>query len=213
MNLVGKIFVVLILILSVLFMAFAMAVYATHKNWREVVLNEQASAEKPLGLAPQLRNVQARNKELNDQIEQAQAADRRRKGRPAAGRGQAGERAEDFARKLASLDAEHNTWSKRPRSLPGAVSTTQTERHRLSQGIGIAAKDRGRRPKGSRRQFQRGGPPDRRLEPGRKRQGAASQADRRVGKRSGQGRAGAAEVRAGQEQGLLQCAADRWTEW
>ena len=41
MNLVGKIFVVLILVMSVLFMAFAMAVYATHKNWREVV-NEQA---------------------------------------------------------------------------------------------------------------------------------------------------------------------------
>ena len=58
MNLVGKIFVVLILVMSVLFMAFAMAVYATHQNWRDVVVNEQATPDKPLGLAPQLKNLQ-----------------------------------------------------------------------------------------------------------------------------------------------------------
>ena len=52
MNLVGKIFVVLILVMSVVFMAFAMAVYATHRNWREVVVNEQAAPDKPLGLKP-----------------------------------------------------------------------------------------------------------------------------------------------------------------
>ncbi len=69
MNLVGKIFVVLILVMSVLFMAFAMAVYATHRNWREVVLNEQVAPDKPLGLSYQLKNEQARNKELNDQMD------------------------------------------------------------------------------------------------------------------------------------------------
>jgi hypothetical protein len=69
MNLVGKIFIVLILVMSVIFMAFAMAVYATHKNWREVVLNEQAAPDKPLGLALQLKNEQARNRELSDQAE------------------------------------------------------------------------------------------------------------------------------------------------
>ena len=37
MNLVGKIFVVLIFVMSLVFMAFAMAVYATHRNWREEV--------------------------------------------------------------------------------------------------------------------------------------------------------------------------------
>lgn len=35
MNLLGKIFIVLILVLSVVFMTLAMAMYATHKNWRE----------------------------------------------------------------------------------------------------------------------------------------------------------------------------------
>ena len=35
MNLVGKIFVVLILIMSLMFMSFAVVIYATHTNWRE----------------------------------------------------------------------------------------------------------------------------------------------------------------------------------
>ncbi|MCE5303788.1 MAG: hypothetical protein LLF97_11875 [Planctomycetaceae bacterium] len=69
MNLVGKIFTVLILITSVLFMSFAMAVYATHRNWRTEVLNDQPSPDKPLGLARQLKNEQEKNKELTDQAE------------------------------------------------------------------------------------------------------------------------------------------------
>jgi len=71
MNLVGKIFVVVILVMSVVFMSFAMAVYATHKNWRDVVVNEQASATKPLGLAPQLRDASARNTDLKNQLDKA----------------------------------------------------------------------------------------------------------------------------------------------
>ncbi len=67
MNLVGKIFVVLIFVMSLVFMSFAMAVYATHRNWREVVVNEQAAPDKPLGLNLQLKNEQTRNKELNDE--------------------------------------------------------------------------------------------------------------------------------------------------
>ena len=36
MNWLGKVFVVLILIMSLVFMGLAMAVYATHKNWKTV---------------------------------------------------------------------------------------------------------------------------------------------------------------------------------
>jgi len=39
MNLLGKIFVVLIVVLSVVFMTLAMMVYATHRNWRDIVEN------------------------------------------------------------------------------------------------------------------------------------------------------------------------------
>jgi chromosome segregation ATPase len=69
MNLVGKIFVVLILVMSVVFMAFAMAGYASHKNWWEVVYNDQPTPDKPLGLAGQLREAQEYNKKLSDQAE------------------------------------------------------------------------------------------------------------------------------------------------
>lgn len=69
MNLVGKVFVVAILVLSVVFMAFAMAVYATHKNWREVVMNERATPEKPLGLNQQLKNEQTRNETLKNELD------------------------------------------------------------------------------------------------------------------------------------------------
>ncbi|EAQ82645.1 hypothetical protein [Blastopirellula marina] len=35
MNLIGKIFTVLIFVMSLVFMAFSVAVYATHKNWKD----------------------------------------------------------------------------------------------------------------------------------------------------------------------------------
>ena len=49
MNLVGKIFVVLIFVMSLVFMAFAVAVYGTHQNWME-----KAAAE-----AQRVSNLQA----------------------------------------------------------------------------------------------------------------------------------------------------------
>jgi hypothetical protein len=72
MNLVGKIFVVLIFVMSLVFMSFAMAVYATHRNWREVVLNKQVSADKDLGLQYQLEEQKALNKTLKDEKEKLQ---------------------------------------------------------------------------------------------------------------------------------------------
>ena len=58
MNLVGKIFTVLILVMSLVFMSFAVAVYATHKNWKTVVDNTEATHGKPKGLKQQLEESQ-----------------------------------------------------------------------------------------------------------------------------------------------------------
>lgn len=70
MNLVGKIFVVLILVLSVVFGSFAVAVYATHKNWREVVMSETESpVTKQKGLVYQLKDARAKNEQLNEQLQ------------------------------------------------------------------------------------------------------------------------------------------------
>jgi hypothetical protein len=62
MNLVGKIFVVTIAVMSLVFMSLAMAVYATHRNWRDVVTNPETGLEKKLS------DQQARNKDLADEV-------------------------------------------------------------------------------------------------------------------------------------------------
>jgi hypothetical protein len=56
MNLVGKILTVFILVMSIFFCALAVAVYATHKNWRQIVLNPTPAPGRPLGLQQQLKN-------------------------------------------------------------------------------------------------------------------------------------------------------------
>jgi DNA repair exonuclease SbcCD ATPase subunit len=63
MNLVGKIIIVSILVASVFFMAVAMAVYATHKNYREAVLAPD------VGLQARLDKAKAENKALTEEAE------------------------------------------------------------------------------------------------------------------------------------------------
>lgn len=85
MNLIGKIFTVLIFVMSLVFMSFVVAVYATHKNWRDVVMNpkDKATAERPEGLVFQLDDQKKKNQELKDQLDKlteslaAEKADRR----------------------------------------------------------------------------------------------------------------------------------------
>jgi len=67
MNLVGKIFVVLILVMSLVFASFAVAVYATHKNWMKVVTNPSPLPGENLGLDEQLDQKEQRLEELKDQ--------------------------------------------------------------------------------------------------------------------------------------------------
>ncbi len=59
MNFVGKIFVMLILVMSLVFMSFAIAVYSTHRNWKEEAKD----------LERQRVEVEARNNELNQTLE------------------------------------------------------------------------------------------------------------------------------------------------
>ncbi len=70
MNLLGKIFTVLIFIMSLVFMSFALAVYSAHKNWRDLVLlssEEAAKAGKPIGLKWQLEHAKKLQEELENQ--------------------------------------------------------------------------------------------------------------------------------------------------
>ena len=54
MNLVGKIFTVLIFVMSLVFMSFAVMNYATFKNYKLLVDNPTKTVEHDLGLTQQL---------------------------------------------------------------------------------------------------------------------------------------------------------------
>ncbi|RMF98594.1 MAG: hypothetical protein D6741_09385 [Planctomycetota bacterium] len=71
MNLIGKIFVVLIFVMSLVFMSFAVAVYSAHTNWRDVVENApgNVSPDKPLGLKYQLQDARKEVQELQAQLD------------------------------------------------------------------------------------------------------------------------------------------------
>ncbi|MCU0876304.1 MAG: hypothetical protein MUF06_00740 [Pirellulaceae bacterium] len=81
MTLVGKIFTVLIFVMSIVFFAFSMMVFATHRNWKEYATNPTAAAGKPLGLQIQLDNQKQINRDaeatiqrLRDELKNEQAA-------------------------------------------------------------------------------------------------------------------------------------------
>lgn len=70
MNLFGKILIMLNLLMSLVFMGFAVAVYSTHKNWKDVItltkddLTKPENAGKKLGLEPQLADLRAERDRL-----------------------------------------------------------------------------------------------------------------------------------------------------
>lgn len=66
MNLVGKIFVVVIFVMSLVFMTLSMMVYAMHKNWREEVMNPQT------GMVKKLADQRDLNRKLTDEKDKLQ---------------------------------------------------------------------------------------------------------------------------------------------
>lgn len=74
MTLLGKIFTVLVLVMSVVFMSFAITVYATHQNWNTLVDNPTPAAGKPLGLKQRVEQQRETNERLRAELEQALAS-------------------------------------------------------------------------------------------------------------------------------------------
>ena len=66
MNLVGKIFVVLTLVLSLVLMSLTVVVYMTQRNWMRYADNTDTSSGFPLGLSQQLDNCKKENQELRN---------------------------------------------------------------------------------------------------------------------------------------------------
>lgn len=69
MTLIGKIITVLICIMSLVFMTMAVSVYATHKNWRDVV----KGANNQPGLEEQLRQLRTAEDQLKDRLNKVNA--------------------------------------------------------------------------------------------------------------------------------------------
>ena len=68
MTLLGKIFTVLILIMSVLFMSFSIMVFATHQDWQKLVDNASPVGDEDLGLNQQINNAELANTELESKL-------------------------------------------------------------------------------------------------------------------------------------------------
>lgn len=73
MTLLGKIFTVMIFIMSLVFMSFAVVVFATHKNWKMLVTNPTATETYGLGLTHQLKNERETNVNLRATLEDLKA--------------------------------------------------------------------------------------------------------------------------------------------
>jgi myosin heavy subunit len=65
MNFIGKIFVVLIAVMSFVFMSFAVAVYSTHQNWKE---KAAAEAQRVQSLQRTLEEREAEKKKLAEEL-------------------------------------------------------------------------------------------------------------------------------------------------
>ena len=75
MNLVGKIFVLLIFIMSLVFMAFSVAVYATHRNWRELVTNKDTGLKAKLDVEKaKVQNLELLRSNLEKQMQTEEQA-------------------------------------------------------------------------------------------------------------------------------------------
>jgi len=67
MNLVGKIFIVLILIASTVFMTMGIMVYSTQHNWYEAITGKGGPGQTP-GYKAQLQDARAEDQRLKDEI-------------------------------------------------------------------------------------------------------------------------------------------------
>ena len=72
MNLVGKIFVVVLFVQSLVFGAFAVCLHGTHKNWKDTIERKEARGSLPKGYAPRLKDEEAKNRTLRNDLDKSQ---------------------------------------------------------------------------------------------------------------------------------------------
>ncbi len=143
MNLVGKIFIVLIFVMSLLWMAFSTAVYATHRNWKEHVENPDD------GLKVRLDRQKERNDEIKAQLDSMseslaaeKAAKRQALTKLETERIQLQTQLDEQAEKIASLDQSEADAVAALKAAHEQEAKLRSEVEGLRDGIEQAQKDR-----------------------------------------------------------------------
>lgn len=152
MNLIGKIFVVLIFVFSLVFMTAAILTYATHRNWRDAVLNPNT------GYKAKLTQAETRYKELEgvrQRLETELANERASRQRSVAAlveeTTQLARRAEqlekqeaalkqDTAKAVAAMDATHATLASLRNEIEGLRTDIETARNERNDNFNKAVK-------------------------------------------------------------------------
>jgi hypothetical protein len=115
MNWLGKVFVVLILLMSVVFMALSMAVYATHKNWKAVADGLQSDLQKAQSEKESLKTAHnRREEELKTETEAAEQQLRKLE-----------TERESLAERNVQIQADLDQQRQQLRELQAAVTSTQ----------------------------------------------------------------------------------------
>ena len=113
MTFLGKIFSTAIAILSIVFMTLALAVNASHRNWRDVVMDPST------GLKQRVEQVESQNQELTDARTRTETALAREQAARAAA--------------LAALQSKLSTLTERLRTAEARASNLQAEVSSLAQ--------------------------------------------------------------------------------
>jgi uncharacterized protein YdcH (DUF465 family) len=125
MNLLGKIFVVLILIMSIVFMTLALAVYATHKNWKDEAATLQTRLQESNA---QFDRLKGEYNNLESQLTAKVESEQMRLAKSEAERDAQMQRNAIIQAELDQLKAER-------RDATAAVAATQANNQRLAEEV------------------------------------------------------------------------------
>lgn len=125
MNLLGKIFVVLITVLSLVFMTLALAVYATHKNWKE-------EADR---LNSQLSNANAQLQLKVEEFNRLESQARAEKESATQQLAKLNSEREGLSERNAVIQAELDQLRSERRDATAAVAATQDNNRRLAEEV------------------------------------------------------------------------------
>jgi myosin heavy subunit len=141
MNLLGKIFVVLIFVMSIVFASFAVGVYATHQNWKAVAADRAKQVEAATQAKAQ---VDEEKKKLEDDIAKEAVAKRQALAKLETERDELQKQRDDLSKQrddlmvkdkaaVAALDAAQQNLAKLTNevdNLRGEIRESQTDRNK-----------------------------------------------------------------------------------